>query len=123
MAVISLHQVWINLLSTGESVVAYSTDRAYARASDGGVRKYAGGRLRNISSAGTTGQFNVKLRDVTQPQLNTLDAWKEQEIQFRDHRGRKIFGVFHALAITERKVVSLYDVSLVIEEITYNEAV
>lgn len=123
MAIIKLYRAWINLISTGEAVTAYTSDKGYKRSSNGSVRTYAGGRTRNVSSAGTNGELTVKLRDVTQSQIDTLDAWREQTIQFRDHRGRKIFGVYHEVAVGDRKVTTLYDVSLVIQELTYNEAV
>lgn len=121
MAKLRLHQVWINLLSTGAAVHAYSSDRGRETSIDGEVRKYAGGRLRAISSVGTRGSFVFKLRDVTNDDIERLKSWYGQPVCVRDHRGRRYFGVYFNVAETERTDTTLWDASITVQEITYTE--
>ncbi len=119
MAMITLGRVWINLLATGESINAYSSDRSRGTGINGTVNQYAGGRFRPTTIEGVRGSFAFKLRDVTELQIETLKTWYGQPVVVRDHRGRVYFAVFFNLAETERRDTSLYDVALTIEEITY----
>lgn len=119
MAKLELRQVWINLLSSGVAVHGWSSDRGRETSVDGEVRKYAGGRLRAVSSVGTRGSFAFKLRDITNNDIEMLKSWYGQPVVVRDHRGRVYFGVFFSVQETERKDVSLYDASLTLQEITY----
>lgn len=123
MAKLQLRQVWINLLSTGAAVHAYSSDRGRETSVDGEVRKYAGGRLRAISSVGTRGSFAFKLRDVTDNDIEVLKTWYGKPVVVRDHRGRRYFGVFFAVNESERKDTTLWDASINLQEITYIEGV
>lgn len=121
MAKLELRQVWINLMSTGAAVHAYSSDRGRETSVDGEVRKFAGGRLRAISSEGQRGTFAFKLRDVTNDQIEILKSWYGKLVCVRDHRGRRYFGVYFAAPETERKTTTLWDVSINLQEVTYEE--
>jgi hypothetical protein len=121
MAKLELRQVWINLLSTGAAVHAYSSDRGRGTSVDGEVRKFAGGRLRGISSEGQRGQFTFKLRDVTNDDIETLKSWYGRPVIVRDHRGRRYFGLYFSVDENERKAIDLWDVTLTVQEITYVE--
>lgn len=119
MAMISLRQVWINLLSTGEAVHAYSSDRGRSREQQGDVRQYASGRFRPVSVEGVRGQVVFKLRDVTETDIETLESWFGEPVCVRDYRGRVFFGVYFGFAEDERKDKTLYDLSLALHQITY----
>lgn len=119
MAMVTLHEVWINLLSTGEAVHAYSSDRGRVTGMTGDVRQYAGGRQRAVSTEGVKGQFTFKLRDVTDDDIELLKSWYGDPVCVRDYRGRVYFGVFWSLTETERGHIELYDVALTVQEITY----
>lgn len=123
MAKLELRHVWINLLSTGIAVHAYSSDRGRETGVDGEVRKYAGGRLRAVSSVGTRGTFAFKLRDLSDADIERLKSWYGQPVVVRDHRGRRYFGVYFGLQESERKTKTLWDAALVLQEITYSEGV
>lgn len=123
MATLTLRKVWINLMETGASVSANSSDRGRSKGIDGAVQKFAGGRQRSISAVGVKGTFAFTLRDVNDETLNTLTLWMGQTVCLRDHRGRKYFGVYYDLAEEERKDLDLYDVSLTLNEVTYQEGV
>lgn len=123
MAVLNLGKVWINLLDTGVALNAYSADRGQTINRPGEVTTFAGGRERSISQVGRKFQFAVKLRKITRAQLATLDDWAGQLVQVRDHRGLKVFGVYRELSITEWTNPLYVDVSLQVQEVTFNEVV
>lgn len=119
MAVVTLGQVWINLLSTGEAVHAYSSDRSRTTSMAGDVRQYAGGRQRPVSVDGIKGEFVCKLRDVTDEDIELLKSWYGDPVCVRDFRSRVYFGVYWSLAERERRTANLYDVDIRVQEITY----
>lgn len=119
MATITLRQVWINLMSTGQAVHAYSSDRGRGRSIDGEVRKYASGRMRPVVSEGVHGQVAFKLRDVSGQDVTTLESWFGEPVCIRDYRGRVYFCVFFSLTEVERKTRDLYDIDISAQEITY----
>jgi hypothetical protein len=123
MASVTLKRVWINLVDTGDAVVAASSDRMRERGIKGEKRQYAGGRYRSVYEIGKTGSFSFVLRDVSDADVETLDTWLGQLVQLRDHRGKKLFGWFTSMSIKERKTDNYNDVSIAIDELTYNEAV
>lgn len=91
---------------------------------DGEVRTYAGGRRRSITRAGRPRSFTLQF-DVVQdrPLLDTLRGWKGQPVLARDPYGRKVFGVYYRLPISERIPVDVVTVQMVLTEITFSEAV
>jgi hypothetical protein len=123
MAVLTLRHTWINLVATGEAVAAPTTGRSQSWDTDGDWRSYAGGRQRFIGTEGERGRFAVTLRLLTLAQVTTLRGWKAQLVQFRDHRGQRIYGVFRAVTPVEHKHPGLYDVAVEIGVITHTEGV
>ena len=121
MATLILDRVWVTLVETGVSVSAYSSDRSRSAGMEGTVQRFAGGRQRAITSVGVRKEFSFKLRDLTETQIQTLEGWLGQTVVVRDHRGRKHFGVFFGYTEDERKVKTLYDVSLTLTNVTYQE--
>lgn len=124
MATLTLTKVWVNLLSTGDAVSAYSAPgRQRSSAIDGEVVTYAGGRQRAKTRAGEKGSFGFVLREVSLTTITTLEGWKGKPVQVRDHRGQRFFGVFFAVTPTEHKQADLYDVALELRTVTVDEGV
>lgn len=122
MASISLGQTYINLVSTGELVAAYTArGRTRTYQSDGKTEPFAGGRYRSITTEGVAGSQTFTLRDVTESQLATLISWIGETVLVRDNRGRRMFGTYYIVGYADRVTVGLYDVPIVFSEATYNE--
>lgn len=120
MAMITLNQVWLNRLSDGALVVhAYSSDRGRGTGMAGEVRQFAGGRQRPIVREGVRGTFTFKLRDLTDDDIESVKENYGVPVCVRDHRGRVYFGIYFASEETERKDKELWDLSINVQEITY----
>lgn len=122
MVALALDRTYINLVSTGAYVAAY-TGRGRSRSYkvDGSVQPFAGGRYRSIATEGTAGSQTFLLRDVTDAQIDTLKSWMSQLVLVRDNRGRKMYGTFYEVTYADRMMTGLYDVQLVVNETTYSE--
>lgn len=125
MATLTLTKIFINLLSTGAAVSAYSGDeRERGHDMAGEVRGYAGGRQRSITTYGERGRFSFTLIEVPDADIVTLRSWIGQGVQVRDHRGQTFYGVYHGLELAEVKALpGHYHVAIALRTITYNEAV
>lgn len=123
MVAITLRQAWINLVATGAGVTAPTTGRGLEGDVGGEVRGYAGGRQRFIGKEGVSGQFTLTLRLLTLTQVVLLESWRGRLVQVRDHRGQQVFGVYVALTRVEHKNPALYDASIVVRAVTYDEGV
>lgn len=124
MATLTLTQVWVNRLDTGEGINANSgrdRDREHAMAGD--VRSYAGGRQRAYTVAGEQSKFEFSLRLLTQATVDKLRSWIGVPVQVRDVRGQRFFGVFFAVPVTEQSSPTLYDVSISLKVVTIVEGV
>lgn len=121
MATLTLYRLWINLLDTGAAVTTYSSDRSEDEGITGDVMTFAGGRQRAILSEGTQRQYAFKLRDVTDANVAILKSWKGRAVCVRNDRGLRLFGVYFDVKIDERKTKGLYDLSMSVTEITYQE--
>jgi hypothetical protein len=87
------------------------------------VRQYAGGRRRVISTPATSRMVNVAWTYMTRANFAALEALVGVPILFRDSRSRRVFGVFRSIASDElRGENRLANVSVTIEEITFDEA-
>jgi hypothetical protein len=125
MATLTLTKIFINLLSTGASVSAYSQpDRPATYEKRGDVRIYAGGRLRSVTQEGTPGTFSFVLIDVTRTQITLLRNWAGLPVQVRDNRSRIFQGVFYKVDEHERRnEPTLYDVPIELNVITFVEEI
>lgn len=104
MATLVLDRFWVNLMSDGTAVAAYSDpDRTGQFAVPGEVRTYAGGRRRAVSQEGEEVTYGVMLVDLTKAQVDTLTAWKGRALQIRDNRGQRLVGTYFGVARTEQK--------------------
>lgn len=122
MATITLGQTYINLLSTGEYVSAFtSRGRQRSYQGRGNAEGFAGGRYRSISEEGVAGSQTFTLRDVTVTQLDTLISWIGQTVLVRDNRGRRMFGTYYNVSYNDRMLQGYHDVQITLSEVTYNE--
>lgn len=122
MARITLRKTWIHLIDTAVGLSFYTAqERSQSKSIQGEVRTYAGGRQRSVSTIGTRSQVGIQLRQVIQTDIDTLTSWFGQTVCVRDHRGRRWFGVFYALDITDRQKKTLHDVNITIYTVTYTE--
>lgn len=125
IAVLTLGKLFVNLLSTGVGVSAYSQPgRAATYEKRGDVRVYAGGRLRSVTQEGAPGTFSFTLQDVTRAQIDLLQAWAGLPVQVRDNRGRIYNGVYYTVNEAERfNEPTLYEVPITLNVITFVEGV
>lgn len=123
MATLTLQKVFINLLSTGDSVAAPSTGRSQTYNLDGEVRTFAGGRQRYVSKEGEHGTFAVTLRRLTLVQIATLRSWQGLTVQLRDRRGQLFNGVFSSVGISREWPDLLYDVEIPLRMVSVDEGV
>ena len=121
MPTLALGKLWINRLDSGASVSAQSAGRGRTHDQAGEVRTYAGGRQRAVTVAGERGQFTFRLADVSLTTVELLRSWVGSDVQVRDHRGQRFFGVYFAVTIVEDKDPNLYDVAIVLRTVTVVE--
>ncbi len=130
MATLLLTRVWVNLCSTGAGVSGLSSptkEESYSQ--PGEVRTYAGGRRRAIAVAGEVGTYKVQMMMLARTDVETLRGWVGQTVQVRDWRGRRFFGVYYSVDITEplgRERLgesSSWHVAFALNIVTYTEAV
>ena len=124
MATVTLDRVFLSLAADLTSVVAaFSADRSEVLAAPGEVRRMANGRLRTVSRAGTSRTMGLTLRNLTAAQVTLLRAWPGRTVLFRDVWGRKMYGAYFALDVSDYTDRSAQDVKLVLSELTVSEAV
>lgn len=124
MTVLTLTRLWINRLDTGEGVSA-ATDpsRSQSYSMDLDVRTYASGRRRAISVEGEKGEFSFQLIAIDLATVAKLRVWAGANVQVRDHRGQRWFGVFAGLSVGEYKAPLLYSATITLETTTTTEGV
>lgn len=122
MVAIALGMTYVNLVSTGQLVKAYTgKGRSHVFGQEGAVEKFAGGRFRSITVEGLAGQQTFKLRDVTYADLETLITWIGETVLIRDNRGRRMFGTYFDVPYVDGNDANYYDVTLNVTQVTYNE--
>jgi hypothetical protein len=124
-ASVTLSTVWINLASTLSNYQSFDQMSALQVDTNqpGEVRTYAGGRLRLVTTAGVARTATITIQEATRDQINWLQTYVGQTVLVRDDRGRKIWGTFLTPKVTENQHNGNGDVTIVVNEITYVEAV
>lgn len=95
MTSVTLAKFWITNVTTSEMIGAFSDPaRTWTSTVVGGVRTYAGGRLRAVGTLGHLIVWKVTLVELTQAQLETIETWMAQgaTIFARDARGQSLYG-------------------------------
>lgn len=118
MATLTLTKLWLNRMDSGTAVSAQSSGRGQTFDQAGAVRTYAGGRQRASMTAGERGTFTFRLEDLSLTTVTLLRTWKGRDVQMRDYRGQRLFGVFFAVSIIERKEPALYVAEITLQVVT-----
>jgi len=124
-ASVTLTTVWINLASSPSNYQSFPLMSGLEVDTNqpGEVRTYAGGRLRLVTTAGVARTATLTLPECSRDQINWLQTYVGQTVLVRDDRGRKIWGTFLQPKVNENQYAQTGDVTVVINEITYTEAV
>jgi hypothetical protein len=124
MTILVLNKLWLDRFDTGESIAGASgRDRGTSVAVSGEVRTYANGRRRAITAVGARGSVTRRMVQLDYATKEKLISWLGANMQMRDHRGNKWFGVFFAVEITEYMRPDLYAASITLETTTTVEGV
>ena len=123
MAMLDLRHTWINLVATGDEVHCKTASRSESNESEGDVRTYASGRRRYFSKAGVKESMSFTLVDVTPDDLATLKDWKDDLVLVRDYKGRKMYGTYNSLSVTDSKTAAFHQVVMTVTEVTHAEGV
>lgn len=119
MATVTLDRVYLHLASSLATYLTFFTaGRSDQRSVQGGVRRYANGRLRSVVRTGTMQQLPLTLLKVTDANLVTLDSWQGTLLLLRDVRGRVLFGSYYSLNVDDYEDRSGYSVSLTFQQVT-----
>lgn len=126
MATVDLRTLWLNLASDPSQAASfpYMSALTWTKEQPGEVRRYANGRLRVVRRAGKPKSADVALPGCDRAQVDWLEEHVGRVVCVRDDRGRKVFGVYLAVAVTELSLPrGRADVSLSLAEVTYSEVV
>lgn len=124
--ILTLTQLWINRLDTGAAISAPSgvDGGATSWENQGEVRLYASGRRRGVMVEGEGGTVGFTLLEMTFTQVETLRSWKGANVQVRDWRGRRWFGVFFSVAETpQMRYPDVYQAAFTLQTTTTVEGV
>ena len=126
MSILLLDRLWLNRMDTGEAISARTDpDRSQSFTTETAVRTYANGRRRAISTVGEAGELTYTLIQLDLPTVTQLRSWAgaNVNVQARDHRGQKWFGVFAAVQVGEYKDPGRYKASITVLTTTTVEGV
>lgn len=126
MASITLDTLFLHDATDLSAYVAFDADLVSLseRASHSGeVRTYAGGRQRLITRPGEPRTINVKFEYVSPSEQQALRDWIGVLLLLRDPRGRKVYGVFHEMDVSERNPIDYTDINFAFQQVTASEEV
>ena len=104
MATLNLTMLWINLASTGEAISAQTEPgRRRKYGINGSVMTFAGGRRRSVAKEGAAREFGFTVVRISLATLEQLESWAGQDVQIRDHRGQRFYGVYFDVDTSEYK--------------------
>jgi hypothetical protein len=122
--ILTLNKLWINRVDTGEAISGGSgRDRSTGWSIDGSVRTFASGRRRSIAVAGVRGEVPRTMVALDLTTKDLLVSWLGTQVQMRDHRGQKWFGVFYAIDVAEYMHPGLYSATITLQSVTTVEGV
>ena len=123
---VAFEDAWLcDVTNPAVSVHASYPERGSKSDLDGAVRFYAGGRARVITTANRSAAFPLTLQLLSDADLDLLASWAGRLLLLRDGAGRRTFGTFLSLDVTDYwdPEGTLHDASLTFTELTYSEAV
>lgn len=123
MAAVTLDRAFLSLAADPSLyVAAFTSGRAEIQAAPGEVRRMANGRLRVITRAGTARRVDVTLRQLSAVDVETVRSWLGTVVLFRDVWGRKVYGAYFDVDVSDAKDRSGQDVKLSLSEVTFSES-
>jgi hypothetical protein len=124
MASIVLERTWLaDANDPADSVALFTTGRTDMREQGGEVRTYANGRQRLVTTAGRRQTLAVTFRLVDAATLAKLDSWAGRVLLLRDPWGRKMYGTYLGLSVTDYAARAGHDVQLTFQQVSFSEAV
>lgn len=127
MAEVTLTDLWLHQATDLSTYIQLPLNKLAAMESEvaGTVRRYAGGRLRFIRKPGDKDSINVSLVMVPLATVETMNQWAGELLMYRDPKGRKIFGTYRGLSVSEQAgpVEYVRGVSFRFEEVSETEEV
>lgn len=126
MAAVLLGAIWLNRADNLNDSIAFTNIKTYkvSRTKDGEVRALANGRMRAVQRAATVRYAELELELCDRQQIDWLETHVGEAVCIRDDRGRKWYGVYFSVGVTESTFRTDYgDVSIKFEAVSNSEAV
>ena len=124
MASVALTDLWLHDASDlSDSVTLWLADEKASVSQAGAVRRYANGRLRAVTRVGQRESVQVTVHLSDRTQLDQLRDWCGSLLMLRDKRGRKLWGSYFDLDVTELVPSTFVSVAFTFHQTTYSEAV
>jgi hypothetical protein len=117
--------VWLcDVTNPAVTVAAGSPEREQTANLDGDVRYYAGGRARVITSQRDARTYPLTLTQLTVADVDLLMLWRGRVVLARDGLGRRVFGTFFSVGVSDRYLVGGWrsTVTISLTEVTYDES-
>jgi len=123
--VVAFQDAWLTDVATSVSVTGSFPERQSTDALDGGVRVYAGGRRRSITTPSRTRTYPVVLQWLDDTDAAQVAAWAGRVLLLRDTGGRRVFGTFFQVDFTDtyQTAGTRHEATFTFTEIDYSEAV
>jgi len=118
--------VWINLASNLADVQTFqnTTMLKVTTEQDGSVRRLANGRLRAVLGASQPRTWELQFELCSRTQIAWLQDRVGQLVCVRDDRGRKVYGTYFSVPVTENVMRAEYgDATITLTETTHDEGV
>jgi hypothetical protein len=124
IATLTLRKTFVNLVATGAAVSGQTgRDRPEDYEIPLEVRMYAGGRRRSITSAGEAGTYSFVLLLIPRTSVELLRSWQGQLVLVRDHKGRRFYGVYGKIGVTEIVSRATWNVAITLSTVTVDDGV
>lgn len=124
MASVALRDLWLhNANDLSDSITLWLADESALVYVLGEVRRYANGRRRTVTRVGQSESVRVTVHISDRTQYDQLKDWCGSLLMLRDKRGRKLWGSYFDLDVTELVPSTFLAVAFTFEAATYDEAV
>lgn len=128
MASVTLDDLWLHdAANLSSSIAGALTGEDESTSKPGEVRRYANGRLRSITGAGSSVELRLQMDLADRADVDVLRGWVKTgtKLLLREPKGRLLWGVVFALDVTEVAGASddFADASFTFRQVTVDEAV
>lgn len=105
-------------------VIVGTASRSEEDSLNGAVEEYANGVLRAKRTRHNPRDIKLTARHISPAEVEWLRQHKGDTVLFRDIHGRKMYGVYYKLVITDyRGEPPAHDVAFVIQRVTHSDEV